>query len=41
MFIRFPAKVIKYLIKPGIIFVTHGPNSWDPELVVREKWFGK
>ena len=27
--------------KLGIIFVTHGPSLWDPEWIVREKWFGR
>ena len=27
--------------KIGIIFVTHGPSSWDPEWMVKEKWFGR
>ena len=38
---RFPAKKpLKNPAKSSIIFVTHGPSLWDPELVVREKWFG-
>ena len=40
MFI-FPTKAIKNPGKPCIIFVTLGPSPWDPELVVREKWFGQ
>ena len=39
---RFPVKkAIKNPTKPCIIFVTHGPSSWDPAWIVREKWFGQ
>ena len=34
-------KPLKNLAKPSIIFVTHGPNPWDLEWIVREKWFGR
>ena len=27
--------------KPGTIFVTYGLSPWDPEWIVREKWFGQ
>ena len=36
----FQQKPLKNPAKPGIIFVTHGPNPWDPEWIVREEWFG-
>ena len=36
----FQQKPLKNPTKPGIIFVTHGPNPWDPEWIVREEWFG-
>ena len=32
-------KTIKNPTETGIIFVTHGPSPWDPEWIVREKWF--
>ena len=39
---RFPAKKpLKNPAKSSIIFVTHGPSPWDPEWIVREKWFGQ
>ena len=34
-------KAVKNPAKPSIIFVTHGPSLWDPEWIVREKWFGR
>ena len=37
----FQQKLLKNLAKPGIIFVTHSPSSWDPEWIVREEWFGR
>ena len=33
-------KPLKNPAKLGIIFVTLGPSLWDPEWIVREKWFG-
>ena len=33
-------KPLKNLAKSGIIFVTHSPNLWDLEWIVRKKWFG-
>ena len=37
----FQKKPLKNPVKPGIIFVTHGPRPRDPEWIVREKWFGR
>ena len=34
-------KPLKNPTKLGVIFVTHGLNLWDPEWIVREKWFGQ
>ena len=34
-------KPLKNPTKLGIIIVTHGPSPWDPEWIVREKWFGR
>ena len=34
-------KSLKNLAKSGIIFETNGLSPWDPEWIVREKWFGR
>ena len=34
-------KAIKNPTKLGIIFVTHGSSPWDPEWIIREKWFSR